>query len=252
MNIDAYYSRASGSAPASDFPSPRMSSPIYPAAFQQGYQFPQQPMDQQVMQSSPQPYRYEDAFPQMNEVDRQRLLGLINSGPVNAPSAAELQQREQQQASAWLYNNMPRPELGPIDRQIYNEISQIYYRHYLNGTYGSPQMFNELQSTLDTIRQQRESVPQQTPIGTPVTMQYMGMGWQGTPVVETSYQPTPAQTISPSQATLEARIRNMLIKRGTTTPRIGGAGGLPGPRTGGPLPLAPIHTTRPYEIATTK
>lgn len=165
-----------------------------------------------------------------------RLMTMINSRP-NTPDMSTQQQRMQQQASSYMYQNMPPPELGTINRQTYGDISQIYYRHYLNGTYGTPEMFKELQSYMDTIRQQQEATPRPTPQGTPVTSQYMGMGWQGTPVAETTYQqPQPSAPINTPQnrATLEARLRDMLAtlgqKGGRTVPTIGGPGGLPGMR----------------------
>jgi hypothetical protein len=210
MNIDPYYARGTGSAGAS-FPSSGMSAFNTGRQTQPSYT-PMEPVTPnyqfELPAESPQPRPAVDTF---------------------YPDAQQMAARERRDLSNFLYNEFPRPALGTIDRNAFNDINAIYYRHYLQGTYGSPEMMEEVNRTLEMIRRARAEAPRG---GGKMVMADTGLGTAGTTVVdqrEVPYYTRPVDTEARFREALRTQLPRLLEKRGqVNVPVRGGPGGLPG------------------------
>lgn len=233
MNIDPYYAKGGGS-PRPQFGSPGMSG----GATRFSEMSPSYTMADQPQMQSPYPYREREPSPE--EAQRQqefnmRLFGLQNN-MANMPDMQTQINRQQRDISNMLYSEFPRPALGTINRDTYNTINQIYMRHYLQGTYGSPEMMSEIR----TVMQMAPPLFRQASPGTSPQIGFLeGLSSPGTDVVDIQYvkdyKPMPAATVNFQQRLAEMEARRAAaglppLKGTRPTPTIGGAGGLPGMR----------------------
>lgn len=72
------------------------------------------------------------------------------------PDQDQIAPAMQREANARAYASGPPPAVGEIDPTTNQELSRIYYRHYLNGTYGTPEMMAEVRATVEAYRRREE------------------------------------------------------------------------------------------------
>lgn len=231
MNIDAYYSRG-GQGQSPSFADPRMTSPFSVGAKQANQVIGPTPMPTDLLRQDLPEGMVETEYGQMPSERYMRLMEMRNNQQ-GQPSMEEMSQREMRNFSDALYNANLRPQLGNIIPSTYKNAEEIYRRHFMNGTYGSPEMMAEINQLMGMVQQyEADRAGQPAPIGFAEYGQY---ATPGTRVIEPQYQERPnyqqfmqnyRQSLTQSTDPRSRMWRDRAAQAAGQMPTPGGAGGL--------------------------
>lgn len=230
MNIDAYYSRG-GQGQSPSFADPRMTSPFSVGANQANQVIGPTPMPTDLLRQDLPEGMVETEYGQMPSERYMRLMEMRNNQP--QPSMDELAKREQRRLSDALYNSNIRPALGDITSSTYRNAEAIYRRHFMNGTYGSPEMMAEINQLMGMVQQyEADRAGQPAPIGFAEQGQY---ATPGTRVIDPQYRERMSypqfmqnyrQSLTQSTDPRSRMWRDRAAQAAGQMPTLGGAGGL--------------------------